>query len=55
MVDHLLEVRGFRVFNSGQMTTSLHIEKIFETFKPERVYVSCTVILDENRVQAEFD
>ncbi|MBN2013254.1 helix-turn-helix domain-containing protein [candidate division KSB1 bacterium] len=55
MVDHVLELRGFQVLNSGQMTPTLNIEKIFELYRPDRLYISSTVVLDLNSAQAEFD
>lgn len=55
MVDHLLELRGFQVLYSGAMTPSIKIEKVFETYKPERVYIASTIVQDLNLTQAEFD
>jgi len=55
MVDHLLETAGYQVFNSGQRTPSLHIEKIFENYRPDMVFISSTFVQDLNSNQAEFD
>lgn len=55
MVDHILEIQGYKVYYSGPMTPSLKIEQIFKKYKPNRVYISSTVIMDENLTQAEFD
>lgn len=55
MVDHILELKGFRILFSGQMTPSMKIEKIFEIYKPDRVYISSTIVTDVNLTQAEFD
>ena len=55
MVDHLLELKGYKVLFSGQMTPSLKIEKIFESYQPDRVYISSTIVTDINLIQAEFD
>ena len=37
------------------MTPSMKIEKIFEIYKPDRVYISSTIVTDINLTQAEFD
>jgi excisionase family DNA binding protein len=55
MVDHILELKGYQIFYSGQMTPSMKIEKIFEVYKPDRVYISSTMASDVNLAQAEFD
>ncbi len=55
MVDQILELKGYLVLNSGQMSPSLNIEKVFEKYQPDQVYISSTVVQDENFVQAEFD
>jgi excisionase family DNA binding protein len=55
MVEHVLEVRGFRVFFSGQNTPLLKIENVFENFKPDRVYVSGTIVENLEKVQREFN
>lgn len=55
MVDHVLELKGYKILFSGQMTPSMKIEKIFEVYKPDRVYISSTTDADANFAQAEFD
>jgi excisionase family DNA binding protein len=55
MVDHVLELRGYKILFSGQMTPSMKIEKIFEIYQPDRVYISSTIVTDQNLTQAEFD
>jgi len=55
MVDHVLELRGYKTLFSGQMTPSMKIERIFEIYKPDRVYISSTTVNDINLSQAEFD
>lgn len=55
MVDHVLELRGYKILFSGQMTPSMKIEKIFETYHPGRVYISSTTVTDVNLTDAEFD
>jgi len=55
MVDHVLELKGYKILFSGQMTPSMKIEKIFEIYQPDRVYISSTIASDVNLAQAEFD
>jgi len=55
MVDHILAQKGFTVLFSGQMTPSIKIEKIFNSYQPHQVYISSTFISDMNTAQAEFD
>ena len=55
MVDHLLELKGYKILFSGQMTPSMKIEKIFEIYQPDRLYISSTIVTDVNLTQAEFD
>ncbi|MCI0496560.1 helix-turn-helix domain-containing protein [candidate division KSB1 bacterium] len=55
MVDHVLELKGYKILFSGQMTPSMKIEKIFEIYQPDRVYISSTIANDVNLAQAEFD
>ncbi|MDZ7375611.1 MAG: helix-turn-helix domain-containing protein, partial [candidate division KSB1 bacterium] len=55
MVDHILELKGYQVLFSGQMTPSMKIEKIFDHYHPDRVYISSTIVTDLNLTQAEFD
>ena len=54
LVDHLLEYRGFRVLYSGQITPTVDLEHIFSSFRPNRVYLSSTVIEDQAAAQAEY-
>jgi len=37
------------------MTPSMKIEKIFEIYQLDRVYISSTIIADVNLAQAEFN
>jgi excisionase family DNA binding protein len=55
MVDHVLELKGYKILFSGQMTPSMKIETIFEIYQPDRVYISSTIVPDVNLAQAEFD
>jgi methanogenic corrinoid protein MtbC1 len=55
MAQHLLEVRGFETFYTGQMTPMFDLDKIFAAFRPQRLYLSSSVILDPNKTQDEFN
>ncbi|MBN1350099.1 helix-turn-helix domain-containing protein [candidate division KSB1 bacterium] len=55
LTEVLLEIRGFHVLLSGQMTPTLNIEKMIDKYKPDRIYISGTVVDDLNLLQAEFD
>ncbi|MFZ5519170.1 MAG: B12-binding domain-containing protein [Candidatus Zhuqueibacterota bacterium] len=55
MVDHILELRGVKVYFSGQMTPSIKIERVFQRYRPDRVYISSTIVENQNLAQAEFD
>lgn len=54
MVDQLLEIKGFQVLFSGQITPALDLEGIFEKYKPDRVYISSTYISDKKAAAAEM-
>lgn len=55
MVDHLLEIRGYKVLFSGQITPLYKLETIFSNFNPDRVYISSTVISEISLAQLEFN
>lgn len=55
MVDHILELKGHRVFFSGQITPILKLEQVFNYFKPDQVYISNTIVENVQDTQAEFD
>jgi excisionase family DNA binding protein len=46
MVQHILEVRGFQTYFSGQITPLLDIEQTFDKIKPQRLYISSTAVID---------
>ncbi len=54
MVEHILELQGFRVYYAGQNTPSIRMETVFENFRPDRVYVSGTVVEDQQKTEREF-
>jgi len=54
MVEHILELRGFRIFFAGQNTPLMKIDKFFENFHPNRIYVSGTVVEDQALLESEF-
>lgn len=53
MVDHILEARGFQVVYTGQITPIVDVDQVFEHFRPQRLYISSTVVTDQS--QAELD
>mgnify|MGYP006292663269 CR=1 FL=1 len=55
MVDHLLELRGYRVLFSGQITPLYKIESLFDKYTPDRVYVSSTVVREPSLAQLELN
>ncbi len=55
MVHHLLELRGYRVLYGGQQTPVIGMEKLLATARPERIYISSTVVEFGMMVQREFD
>lgn len=55
MVDHLLEIRGYKVLFSGQITPLYKIESLFGKFSPDRVYVSSTVVREISLAQLELN
>ncbi|MEJ2636725.1 MAG: helix-turn-helix domain-containing protein [Calditrichia bacterium] len=55
LVEHILELRGYKVFYSGQNTPFLQIERVFENYHPDRVYVSGTILANTAELQSEFD
>ena len=55
MVQHLLEARGFITIFSGQATPAGDTVKVFESFHPDRVYLSSTYIENTVAAQQEFN
>ena len=55
MVDHILEVKGYSVLFSGQITPTIKIENVFRAFNPERVFISSTMVENPENTQNEFD
>ena len=55
MVDHILELRGFQVFYSGQITPTIDVAQILEAHQPDRLYLSCTFVPEKANVQKEMD
>lgn len=54
MVQHLLEVRGFKVLYSGQKTPVGDTSSVFKSFRPDRVYLSSVYIENIAVAQGEF-
>ncbi len=55
MVDHILELRGFQVLYSGQITPTVDVFQILDEHKPDRLYISCSFVLASESVQEELD
>lgn len=55
LVDHILEIRGYKVLFSGQITPLYKLESIFEKFQPDRVYISSTVVSEISLAQLELN
>jgi hypothetical protein len=55
MADHLLEEAGYETHFSGQMSPLVKIERIFEKFRPHRLYISVTYIENIESTQQEID
>ena len=55
MVQHLLELRGYQVLYSGQKTPAGDTLSVFESFHPDRVYLSFIYTEDRAQAQLEFD
>ncbi len=54
MVDHILEIRGFKVYFSGQLTVLQKFDHLLDNIKPVRLYVASTYLEDSETVQKEF-
>lgn len=55
MVDHILETRGFNVLYTGQVTPIVDLDQVFEKFRPDRLYISSTMVADTHSAQSELD
>jgi len=55
MVHHVLESRGFQVLFSGQKTPAGDTARVFQTFHPDRVYLSFIYTENPEKAQVEFD
>ncbi len=55
MVDHILEARGFKILFSGPLTVLDNADDVFSRYRPNRVYVSSTIVENIEKVQKEFD
>ena len=51
MVDHILEYRGYKVLYSGQMTPKIKLNKIFENYNPQRLYISSNFVKDPEKLR----
>ncbi len=55
MVQNLLELRGYRTYFSGQITPFLDLDQLLKQVKPDRLYISSTVIGNPEDSQQEVD
>ncbi len=55
MVQHILESRGFQVLFTGQRTPVGDTSGLFDSFRPERVYLSSVFVEDVQQTQIEFN
>lgn len=55
MVDHILELRGFKVYFSGQRTVLQKFDHLLANIKPDRLYTASTYFDDKEAIQKEFD
>jgi len=55
MVQNILEIRGFKTYYSGQQTPFMDVEQILTKIKPDRLYISSTVITDLIEDQKEVN
>ena len=55
MVQNILEIRGFRAYFSGQGTPLVDLDPLFKKIKPDRFYISSTVISNYKESQREID
>jgi len=59
MVQHILELRGFMTYFSGQLTPMIKIENVFVKFQPQRLYISSSIVSNvkytQNEVNQLFD
>ncbi len=55
MVQNILEVRGFRTYFSGQKTPFLDLDQLIKQIKPDRLYISSTVISNRKDSQQEIE
>ncbi|MBD3226288.1 MAG: MerR family transcriptional regulator [Caldithrix sp.] len=55
MIQHILEFRGFKVYNTGQITPLMDIEEVIDTIRPVRVYLSSAYLDDKIMIQNEFN
>jgi len=53
-VQHILEVKGFQTLYSGQSTPASGADAVFETYRPERVYLSSSYITDPDSARGDF-
>jgi hypothetical protein len=55
MVQNILEIRGFKTYFTGQRTPLIDLDLLFKQVKPDRFYISSTVISNPEDSQQEID
>jgi excisionase family DNA binding protein len=54
MVSHILEIKGYKIFYTGQNTPMERIDQFFQNYRPDRVYISGTMVEDKQLLIREF-
>lgn len=55
MVQNILELRGFKTYYTGQITPFIDIDQVLTKIKPDRLYISSTMITDIHEDQQELN
>lgn len=55
MTDHILESQGYKVLFSGALTPSTDLEGLVKSFRPEKVFLSSTIVKDAPATQQALD
>ena len=55
MIQHILEIRGFKVYYSGQITPLLGLEEIIEKYKIDRLYISSSSVPDPDNIKGKLN
>ena len=55
MADHLLESLGYKVLFSGALTPSTDRDGLVKSFRPDKLFLSSTIVKDAAATQQDFD